>query len=757
MTNLLRQILDCALFTTSMACKLAFVPQYTGEDNEGPSRSASGCTAFSPDAFPKDCKLLQLPSVEALPSGITEAIPTVGPVAVFVAPGITLRRHLPDRMRAQFPGMDLAEITLTLLAEIVAPGSLIWASLPQPFLSSQMSRMGRERIRKLCHLRLVVAADNSAIALGMNINSQFRMCGVLLEKGASDTVTRLFKCPLVTADQQCLEVISDLRRLLRSPGGKTQYGYVLREGIPGEGTWLYEAYHPDIVRREQDLAHLGGIQRIGDLFDAIRGIHPVFDAILLLDVNSNQGVAVLEARNIQPDGSIEFDDVRNRATVPPERQLRPGDICVRAIRSSQNTLTCAIIEPGMPTATVSQSVIVLRPRNAESARITNFLQSYLSSSACLSFLSARGLGLQVVASKLLDLPIPVADEPLRLAVESLGHAAIQFREWADELEAARGSLFDSQSARDARLTALSMGRLAKQRYEAAALVGDFRQRVRTRFPHPIAFRWRTVESQHANLEGYIQILECAEVAVTYLAVMALILAKSVDKRIPWLSQLSKRVSTTGHGTNMGDWISILQDVRGSVFAAGISDAAPFVEVTRFQADKQVEESLKKLAEWRNDQSHGRGPKGSAVETAFLESKQHLETFLQGIEFVSDYPLRFIEETRRDTFRRMTTYSFRELMGDHALVPIAHGETPDAEVEAKSLYLHDRSGRLHLLRPLLIGRDCPVCHSWGTFFLDTLEKKDNRRAERIVIKSMEHGHTCDDLDLVAAFRHWGMIV
>ena len=126
------------------------------------------------------------------------------------------------------------------------------------------------------------------------------------------------------------------------------------------------------------------------------------------------------------------------------------------------------------------------------------------------------------------------------------------------------------------------GRLAKQRYEAALLVSDFRQRVRTRFPYPLAFRWRTVESQHPNLEGYQAVLECAEVAVTYLAIMALLLARSVQKPIRWLGEMARRISTTGHGTNMGDWVSILQEAGGTAFADGLPDTAPFIEVTGFQ-------------------------------------------------------------------------------------------------------------------------------------------------------------------------------
>jgi hypothetical protein len=297
-----------------------------------------------------------------------------------------------------------------------------------------------------------------------------------------------------------------------------------------------------------------------------------------------------------------------------------------------------------------------------------------------------------------------------------------------------------------------MGRLAKQRYEAAMLVSDFRQRVRTRFPYPVAFRWRTVESQHPTLEGYIQVLECAEVTATYLAIMALLLARSVLKPIRWLGEMAKRIVTTGHGTNMSDWLSILHEAGGANFADDIPETAPFVEASRFLNVPKVKRSLELLAKWRNDQSHGRGPKGADVPTAFEKAKSELSTLLQSVEFVTDYPLRYIETTRRDTLLKVTRYDFRELMGDHALVPITREQTPDAEVEALSLYLLDRTGTLHLLRPLLIGRECPVCHNWGTFFLDTRSKDGTR----VVLKSMENGHTTEDEDLVEPLRACGLL-
>lgn len=758
MKQLLRDILNSTLFTPGGGRKLVFLPQSLRSDEDPGSRPRSSEIFSLPsDIFPSDCEIYQIPGVEDFVSRLLEKIPVDQPVRIFVFPPILHRRFLPDGLRAQFPMMDLGAIVLTSLLDAVAPGSLVWASMPETFCFTESSRPARERILKVAHPRLIVARDPSTSIFELGLHREFRLAGLLLEKGCrQDSVVRFFKFSQFDNDSQCSEAIADFMQLIQRAGGKTRFGFVLRDGIRPTAPWLYDAHHPDLAQRQADLTHLGEIQRLGDLVEVIRGIHSRADRSLNVDSSTREGVIIIDSRAITTDGTIDLGDPRYCASVPEDRQVQPGDICIRSIRGPRDRLVCAIVENGIPAATPSHNVITLRFRDSTLAQHAGFLVSYLRSSACSAFLQSQGLGLQVTPNHLLALPVPIADDPLRLAVESLGHAAAQFREWAEELETARGSLFESQSARNARINALSMARLAKQRYEAAALVSDFSQRVRTRFPHPIAFRWRTVESQHANLEGYIQVLECAEVTVTYLAVMALLLAKTVNKPVPWISQLAERISTTGRGTNMGDWLSILQDVKGGNFADNLPSTAPFIEVTRFQSNKRIEGSLRKLTDWRNDQSHGRGPKGSAVAVAFSEAFEQLKVLLESVEFLSDYPLRFVEETRRDTLRRITSYSFRELMGDHALVPIAQGETRDPELEAKSLYLTDRSGILHLLRPLFIGRECPVCHSWGTFFLDTLVKSGKQSEGKIVMKSLEHGHTCDDMDLVEAFRHWGMI-
>jgi hypothetical protein len=167
---------------------------------------------------------------------------------------------------------------------------------------------------------------------------------------------------------------------------------------------------------------------------------------------------------------------------------------------------------------------------------------------------------------------------------------------------------------------------------------------------------------------------------------------------------------------------------------------------------KADDALSRLKDRRDDQSHGRGPRGDDVAPAFDEAKSVLLDLLDAAEFLSEYSLRYIDRTKADTIRDRLTYWFRDVMGDHPLVPVERETTELKTLEAESLYLVDRSGALHLLRPLLDRRRCPECGTWSTFYLDAYKDKSHA----CVMKSMEHSHTTSDEEIYEAFQKVGLL-
>jgi hypothetical protein len=90
------------------------------------------------------------------------------------------------------------------------------------------------------------------------------------------------------------------------------------------------------------------------------------------------------------------------------------------------------------------------------------------------------------------------------------------------------------------------------------------------------------------------------------------------------------------------------------------------------------------------------------------------------------------------------------MGDHAVVPKQTMQVVRPDLEAGSLYIKDPNERLHLLRPLLVARDCPTCRNLSTFHVDRVSDRD------VVLKSLEHGHTVSAPDMRPALGQVGLL-
>ena len=116
---------------------------------------------------------------------------------------------------------------------------------------------------------------------------------------------------VVDTDRQ-QAVLDDLTRLSRQGGGKREFGFVLREGIPAGTPWLYDRHHPDYRRRVEDLSHFGQVRPLGDLVDMWFGFRPSDQVNLLLPGReSKKGIPVIEGRDIGRR-SLNRDEARYR-------------------------------------------------------------------------------------------------------------------------------------------------------------------------------------------------------------------------------------------------------------------------------------------------------------------------------------------------------------------------------------------------------------------------------------------------------------
>lgn len=580
----------------------------------------------------------------------------------------------------------------------------------------------------------------------------------------SDRLVRFFRCPQIPmrpdADgQQIVDetrqraVIKDLQRLSRQGGGATEFGYVLRGGIPANTPWLFDRHHPNYRRHMEDLGQFGEIRSLGELVDIRLGFHISEQVNLLVPSHeTSKGIPVIEGRDIGADNVLRTEDSRYRAL--PEKaqphQLQAGDICLRAIIGSDQKLKAAQIQAEMLPLVANNTILILRPKPEVNVDV-DFLTAYLQSDHVVHALRAQGIAQRLYAQSLAEIPVPVQDEEVRTVLHDLRSAARTLSEWQGEADAALRSLFDFKSARDAardaRAHLLETGRRVRQRERAARQIDDLSYRLRIGLPHPLAYRWRLAETAQPILEGYRDVLECAEIGACYLALIVLVMMREVGEPVGHLAEMADRLTNRGRGTNFGDWVTILREARDKKRLRQITNI-PFYEVARFLDNPVVDNAFSRLKQNRDDYSHGRGPSGAEIPIRVKESLADLRTVLEAVEFLSEYPLRYVEETRRDSITGITRYHYREIMGDHVLVPVLETETTAAEVEAHSLYLVDRQGELHLIRPFLTRQECPECRRWEIFFLDRFDQ----RQEKCMLKSMEKGHAFASAEMTTVFRH-----
>jgi hypothetical protein len=124
---------------------------------------------------------------------------------------------------------------------------------------------------------------------------------------------------------------------------------------------------------------------------------------------------------------------------------------------------------------------------------------------------------------------------------------------------------------------------------------------------------------------------------------------------------------------------------------------------------------------------------------------------QAASFLSDLPLMHVTSARWDEFKKLATVRYRELMGDHPVVPTRTITYDEPGIEEDSMYIMDGQRRLCLLRPFLAGSTCPECRNWSTFHID-------RSADgKIEYKSLEHGHPKEDALLDEALPYVGLLL
>lgn len=633
------------------------------------------------------------------------------------------------------------------------PDSLLAVLTPAAMWTSSSSQQVREELAKRWKPVLLIYA--AGVLPG--VHSSFLLAVTFLRpRKAEDSLLRVFR---VLPRQDDAEVTGDFRRLLRQGGGSTQFGYVLRD-LPQLGDSLsFERHDPALAARRSELAVMGSSTTIGELFDfAPYGIHTAQDRELLQETPTQDASRVITGRDLQRDGVIAApdEDTTRWASVPEERQLKVGDILLQRVFSPTDRFglrTVEVTEADLP-AIANDMVITLRPRRLLSPSERILILGFLRSPLARQFAVAAGSQVHLSRDALKQVHIPQPDEALSTALEDLARAATLFAGWHAEAQALLDSVFADDSAAGTRTRIVGTGRKIRMRSEAATLLDDASYTFRTTLPYPVAYRWREVEaavSARSFKTAYEAILAAAEILLCYAASTSLAVAREAGIELGAMKTIRDRLKPGAHGLGFGDWVTIIKEIEEGKAARKASDENPIADIRTFLTGADAHNALKRLSDRRNDESHLRRMDALDLPAATDAALADLSALYQAAGFLSDLPLIQVTDFQWNSFRNSATVSYRELMGDHAVVPTRTITYDQPGIEVGSTYILDGQRRLWLLRPFLEGRMCPKCRNWSTFHIDGMGNG------KVAYKSLENGHTIEDAALDEALAHVGLLL
>lgn len=391
-----------------------------------------------------------------------------------------------------------------------------------------------------------------------------------------------------------------------------------------------------------------------------------------------------------------------------------------------------IVCDGKSTGYSRPAQLLLRPLRPLIPTEQEFYARFLGSDALLGHGVDAG---QLVAIHGIDLeaaPLLRPDGETLHAMAELAQAGAAFTEWQREAASAADAFFWQRDVHAGRAAIISAGRLTRQRRETAHILDERSSRIRATMPFPIATRWRAVEAARPDENGYRRILDCAETTVTYCAAVGVQLALGLPGAVN-INALSAKVRQ-GAPLPWGVWTTLLAELGRAGGNGSLPADSPLRSFRKLVDEADL--AVRSLKQRRNDLAHQRVPPTHQIAAQAADARAELEVLLGAAEWLSDYPLRHIEEVHWDSYSNESVVHFRELMGDHHVVALKSGRT-SGNMEVSSPYAADQFGRYHLLRPLFHTEHCGSCGQLSVFVLDRwIEAK--QAAE---YKALDHGDTC----------------
>lgn len=725
------------------------------------ARQTSGQFEFPSSFLPPSTEILSLFDGESFFDNALLAAENSVAKCLFVLPPSINITQLSDKWRERFGNSSIVEALVQNLigsTESTNHIEVLAVLVPAHFLTSSGSSSWRCNFFP-SHSAVIIEHNHNQVTQNSSLHDSapFNFSTVIFQRQPGPL--RFFK---ITAEAQAENpgrLASDFKSLLCQPAGKTRYGYIFQGPLDEAYPCSYDYYSEETKKLRQEIPKLGErvtLASVADIFGGSIWRNPKHSS------QNQDGTTAfsISARDITRDGRVDLSDLKTQTRSSGNfRYLEDGDLCIRRIYQPDRGFVVGIYEGDGRSISFRDDVIVVRPRAhlnpAQRQVLLSFLRSPIAhrlGNAKLSY--PLGENYTVTPKLLQDFPVPLADEELVSTIKQLNEAKAAFSRWIKHIEEESDAIIMETKAARSRHRLLQAGQLARQRHRAGEQVETLDYRIRTQFPFPIAYVWR--ELQVAGPDRYHRlraITKAAEGHTCFLALVAILMSRAIQQPIKYLAEIGRRLSQRKSGTNFGDWISIIKEVNASNRFREPSQVFPFADISQICEGKIWEPAVMQLMRLRNDDSHGRIAPNNVSISLLAEAETALETIFRASEFLTDYQLIFITQTRFDSIQQINRYQYRDLTGDNSLAQLRHDEVRRSDLETGSLYLRDRERNLHLFRPLLQYLECPDCHQMSTFYLDTYDSKSNEGV--VGLKSFERNSVRNE-PIADEFRHVGIL-
>jgi hypothetical protein len=726
---------------------------------EAPAPHAADQRSEFPSVLrPSNAEHHSLPGSELFVEEALAAVRESDADCVFVFPPLPGRMHLSPEFCQRFEQLGLAQaVVRSLIEEASEPAKVFAFLLPSQFLAATRSGSWRREFFP-SHSAVVVEHTHDLHAMPALAAGISMQLATLIFSPRPGPV-RFFRLSELAIAEGNRKIVSDMTRLLQQPAGKTQFGYVHRGPLEGRYATSFDSYSEETERLRQEVGELGDRVQLAQIADVLSGYRPC-DPRRQQAGQGVTGFLTICARDITRDGRVDLHRVQtNRGQAHVEHCLEEGDFCISVVYRAGRSFTVGVYKGDGRPVTWRKSVIVVRPHAsllpAQRQVLLSFLRSPLAQrlGSAEQRLSSLGRALRLSPDALREFPVPIADKDIMSALQHLSEAREAFGRWISDIDDASNAIVQESTAAGSRERILASGQLARQRFRAATQVEELDYRVRTQFPHPLAYVWREVQICGPDRFHRLRaIMKAAEGHTCFLAQLGVLLSKIAGKPLAHTDSMSTRLCERHAGTSFGDWFAIVREIGTSRAFRGLDTDAPVAELRTLCVDGKWEPAVRRLMDLRNDDSHGRIASTSISIALLTEAEEALETVYRTTEFLTDFRLLWVTSTRFDSIRHVNHFEYRDLSGDNALAPLHSDDSKRSDLESGSLYLQDRRDELHLLRPMLHYLRCPECHQMATFFLDAL---DTAERDFVRIKSFERNSVRREA-IADDFRHVGLL-